>query len=195
MTRKKAIPSDRSRFNFVAHARNAFSFLEDLGFLEVEAQPTLVRYRKDEVELDVYHGRQSYEIGAGISRRGRRYSISDICRTVDRKSANNYRNFVAATPDAVPEALQRLADVLKQYGTRALQGDIAFFVDLEYERKRWSKNYAEEVLAEQLLPQAEAAFRRADYKNAAQLFSRVREKLSPTQLKKLAIAERRINRD
>jgi len=77
--------SDRAYFNFAEEARKAFTFLGELGFSEIEALPTLVRYRKDDVEVDVYHGRQSYEIGAGVTAFGTRYSIEAIMRQPLRK--------------------------------------------------------------------------------------------------------------
>ncbi len=66
---------DRSHLNFERQVREAFAFLSDLGFSETEALPTLVRYRHDDVEVDVYYGRQSYEIGAGVTGFGIRYAI------------------------------------------------------------------------------------------------------------------------
>jgi len=74
---------DRCNLYFARKVKEAFLFLTDEGFMEVEALPTLVRYRKDYVEVDVYHGRQSYEIGGGVTLSGSRYAMSEIVRATD----------------------------------------------------------------------------------------------------------------
>jgi len=69
------------------------------SYVEVEALPTLARYRKDNVEVDVYHGRQSYEIGGGVTVFGSRYAMSEIVRATDPEAATNYRGAVATTAE------------------------------------------------------------------------------------------------
>ena len=55
MTQEQTIfEQDRAHLNFQSAVREKFAFLNDLGFSEIEALPTLVRYRKDDVEVDVY---------------------------------------------------------------------------------------------------------------------------------------------
>jgi hypothetical protein len=51
--------------------------------------------------------------------------------------------------------------------------------------------YALDVLVNQLRPKAEEAFRRGDYRNAAELYERIRSRLTAAELKKLAIATER----
>jgi len=183
--------SDRTYLNFAEEARQAFAFLGELGFSEIEALPTLVRYRKGDVEIDVYHGRQSYEIGLGITAFGTRYAISEIIRHIDPETAKSYRYAAATTPDGVVAGLKELSLLLKRYGRSALDGDSKLFSSLEGERKLWSEEYALDVLTEQLRPQADEAFRQKDYSKAAELYSRIKERLSPAELKKLSIAEER----
>jgi hypothetical protein len=183
--------SDRTYLNFAEEARQAFAFLGELGFSEIEALPTLVRYRKDDVVIDVYHGRQSYEIGLGITAFGTRYAISEIIRHIDPEIAKSYRYAAATTPDGVVAGLKELSLLLKLYGRSALDGDPQLFASLECERKLWSEEYALDVLAEQLRSQAHEAFRQKNYSKAADLYSRIRERLSPAELKKLSIAEER----
>jgi hypothetical protein len=183
--------SDRAHLNFAKEARKAFVFLGDLGFSEIEALPTLVRYRKGSVEVDVYHGRQSYEIGAGITAFGVRYSIGAIIRHTDSDTAKRYRNYATTTPEGVVAGLNELSSLIKRYGRSALDGDPELFSALERERKLWSEEYALDVLADQLRPQADEAFRQRDYAKSAELYSRIRERLSPAEIKKLNIAEER----
>jgi hypothetical protein len=186
---------DRSYLHFEREVRGAFAFLEDLGFVEIEALPTLVRYQKAGIEVDVYHGRQSYELGAGVTGFGTRYAMSELIRATDPEAAKGYRNAVVTTCEGMVKGLEELSLLIKRYGTMALQGDPQFFMMLEKQRKQWSEEYALDVLADQLRPQADEAFRQGDYSTAAELFGRIRARLSPAEIKKLALAEARIRRN
>lgn len=186
--------TDRPDLHFEWKAARAFSFLEDEGFMQVEVLPTLVRYRSGDIEVDVYHGRQSNEIGAGITGLGTRYAMSEVIRATDPEAAKGYRNAVATSPEGVDAALEELSSLVRRYGAAALQGDLLFFAMLEEQRKQWSAEYALDVLVDQVRPQAETAFRRGDYAKAAELYARIRPRLSPAEIKKLQIAEERRER-
>ena len=188
--------SDRAHLNFENEARKAFAFLGDLGFSEIEALPTLVRYcqRKGSVEVDVYHGRKSYEIGVGINAFGTRYAISEIIRHIDPEAEKHFRYPATTTPEGVVVGLDELSSLMKRYCRSALDGDSQLFSILESERKSWSEEYALDVLADQLRPQADEAFRQRNYAKSAELYSRIRDRLSPAEIKKLSIAEER-NKD
>jgi len=51
---------------------------------------------------------------------------------------------------------------MQRYGTAALRGEPQFLSLLEKQRKQWAEEYALDVLASQLRPQAEDAFRQGD---------------------------------
>ena len=80
MGKDNKVGPGRTRLYFAKAVRDRFAFLENVGFSELEAAPTIVRYRKGELEINVYHGRQSFEIGFEIVRRGARYTIADLIR-------------------------------------------------------------------------------------------------------------------
>lgn len=182
---------DRSHLNFEGQVRESFIFLEDLGFSEIEALPTLVRYRKGRVEVDIYHGRQSYEIGAGVTVFGVQYPISAIIMASDPEAFKQFRYAMMTTPEGVATALKELGSLLKRYGNAVLRGDSQFISTLEQQREQCAEDLALDVLAYQLRPQANEAFRRKDYSTAADLYSRIRERLSPVEIKKLSLAEDR----
>lgn len=185
---------DRSNLNFQKIARETFAFLKDLGFSEAEASLTLVLYQKGSIEVDIYHGRQSYEISAGVTGFGTRYAMSEIIGITDPETAKRYRNAVATTPEGVAVALAELSSLMKLYGTAVLRGDQQVFSKLKEQRVKWSEEYALDVLADQLRPQADEAFRQGDYSTAADLYARIRERLSPAETKKLRLAEERRTR-
>ena len=182
---------ERTALNFSTLAKERFNFLHDLGFVEIESLPTIVRYRKDSIEVDVYHGRQSYEISFGVSHDGVRFSISEFIRAIDPEAAEKYRNPVATTQDVLAKSLLKLEKLVKQYCKQALQGNQEVFKALNIQRKTWAKKYELEVLAGQLRPRADEAFRLGRYQEAAELYERIRPLLSLAEIKKLSIAEER----
>ena len=184
---------ERTRLNFANAVSEKFAFLKDSGFSEVESLPTLVRYRNrgSDVEVSIYHGRQSFEIGFELFRHGARYSISELIRVADVEAAERYRNCSATTPGGVATCLTQLEELVRKYCERALSADLSFFATLEEQRKSWADEYALDVLTEQLRPKAEAAFRQGNYRQAADLYERIRPRLSAAELKKLALAKER----
>jgi hypothetical protein len=183
--------SDRMRFNFAETVTEKFMFLNDLGFSLVEALPTFVQYRKDGIKINIYHGRQSYELGFEIVRLGKRYSMSELIRIIDPEAAARYRNATATTQKSLTEELARLEELARRYGSRPLQGDPEFFAAIDNQRKSWAGGYALEVLERQLRPKADEVFRLGNYQKAAEIYERILPRLSPAELKKLSVAKKR----
>jgi hypothetical protein len=181
----------RSKLNFASAVRKKFTFLAAAGFREIESLPTIVRYRKSDPAIDIYHGRQSYEIGFGIAHDGIRYSISELIRATDSEAGKQFRAYAANTPAAIDEGLTQLEKLIRRYGERALRGDPEFFAALESQRNLWLQEHALDVLARQSRPEAAAAFQRGDYRKAAQLYEQIRPRLTLAELKKLAVAKER----
>ena len=179
---------DRLHFNFEKKVGEVFAFLSNFGFSEVESLPTLVRYQNGDIEVDIYHGRQSYEIGAGVTISGTRYSIPEIIQASDPEVFKQFRYAMTTTPEGVANALEELSLLMKRYCNVALEGNQQFITVLEKQRKQWSENYALDVLTKQLRPKASEAFRQKDYSTAANLYSRISECLSTAELKKLNFA-------
>jgi hypothetical protein len=197
MTREVVSPmsaQDRADLHFARKVRAAFIFLEELGFVRVEELPTLVRYRNEDIEVDVYHGRRSFEVGSGVAGLGVRYAMSELIRVADPEAAKTYRLTIATTPAEVADALEELSSLMRRYGAAALRGESQSFSALAKQREQWSEDYALDVLAGQLRPQADDAFRRGDYATAAQLYERIRGRLSLAEVKKLALAQSRSKR-
>ena len=185
------IGNDRTRFDFANVVRQRFAFLADYGFHETESLPTIVRYRRGDLDLNVYHGRQSYEIGLQVGHADEQFSMSELVRAADPEAAERYRNAAATTPAALASGLERLAELVVRYGDRALRDDPGFFADLRRQRQFWAETYALDVLAAQTRPKAEAAFRDGRYREAAELYERIAARLSPAEKAKLAAARKR----
>jgi hypothetical protein len=182
--------SDRTYLNFAEKTKKAFAFLGEIGFSEIEVLPTLVRYRKRGVEVDVFHSRQSYEIGAGVTVFGIRFSISEIIEASDPEAFKKFRYAMTTTPEGVAMALKELSSLLERYGNKVLNDDPQFISMLEKQRERNIEKLGLESLAYQLRPKASEAFQKKDYSAAAEIYSRIHKSLSSVELKKLDYAIR-----
>ncbi len=98
---------------------------------------------------------------------------------------------MATTPEGLAVVIDKMRMLMKSYGSAALHGDPEFLSMLEKQRKQRLQEFALDVLERQLRPQAEDAFRRKDYVRAAELYASIRERLSPAEARKLALAKAR----
>jgi len=181
---------NRDILHFDMAVLEIFGFLESMGFSILQICSTLVRYGKDELEVNIYHGRSSYEIGFEISRKGVKYPIGTILEVSDRNLVDTYRDYAATTPAAVIKGLSGLAKLVRQYATPALEGSAEVFEELAKESQRAIDRRALEVRASQIRPRAEEAFRKHQYRQAAELYDQILPSLTPTELKKVAFAKK-----
>ena len=185
------VEPERTRLNFANVVERRLAFLAEFGFSQIESLPMLVRYKRGDLDLNVYHGRRSLEIGLQIGHGQERFSISELVRATDPVAAEKYRNPAATTAIELEAAVDRVAELLRLFGKRALCDDPEFFVDLRRQRKSWSEAYALDVLADQIRPKAEAAFREGRYQDATELYERIAPRLSAAEQQKLAVARKR----
>lgn len=182
---------ERSRLNFANTVTQRFAFLVEFGFFQTESLSTIVWYQRGDLDLNVYHGRQSCEIGLQVGHAAEQFSLSELIRVTDPVAAEQYRNPAATTSADLTAGVDRIAELVRRYGERALRDDPGFFADLRRQRKSWSEAYALDVLAEQIRPKAEAAFREERYQEAAELYEKIAPRLGATEQKKLAAARKR----
>ncbi|MEV8521426.1 hypothetical protein ABZR86_16645 [Dyella marensis] len=180
--------------NFANEATKSFDFLGGFGFKRLQVDATLVRYRKSGMEVDVYHGRKSFELGFEISFGGERYSLQTIMRVSDPIAANAYRKYAATTLEGVREGLEQLSAMVKTFAPRALRGEAEFFALLDEKKHTWSYEYALDVLAEQVRPMAESAFKRKEYSEVVELYGKILPRLTAAELKRLDISRVRAAR-
>ena len=184
-----AAMDQRARLHFSEAVRKEFSFLEKYGFREIQALSTLVRFQRGEFELNVYHGRSSYEIGLEIYYENEEYSLGELIRIVDPNALQRFRYPQASTRKAVNIGVKKIGKLTERYGHRALSGDMVFFANIRRSRPLWRKEFALDMLVAQVRPQANRAFRKGQYRKAAQLYEQISERLSRVERRKLAYAK------
>jgi len=176
---------------FAQSVQGAFAFLIKAGFEVVEKAPTRVSFRRGALDCNIYLGRHSHELGFQCGIGEDRYSMSEILRVADPSIAKEYRNAVVTDASALSTAVLRLARLVKLYCAPALEDERRFLDMLRDQRRTWSKEYALDVLAEQVRPKAEAAFRRGEYGEAFELYKKITSRLTASERKKLEIARKR----
>ena len=115
-----------------------FEFLCSMGFKQVTEDETLVRYESDVVFVNVYHGRTSFDIGVEIGRLGRpdKYGLDSIILEAGRdawKAEGFDRSpmFQVSKKEGVQNIVSKVALLVEKYGRPFLQGDAAFYAQLE----------------------------------------------------------------
>jgi hypothetical protein len=124
---KARISMDRENLNFASQVLLTFDFLQEHGFLRFDESPTIVRYRKGDLQLNIFHGRRSYEIGLEIGKGNSLFSLREIIRISDKQAADAYFRCVARTLEVVSKGINQLSELLKKYGQRTLDGDQVFY--------------------------------------------------------------------
>jgi hypothetical protein len=185
----------RARLDFVGAVLREFAFLETAGFAIVASEPTIVRYRRGSLGLTIFHGRMSYEIDLEVYRGERHESgMGHIIGVTDREAGWQYKSYQTTTQDGVRDGVALLAGLFRRYGARVMIDDPSFFRELvqvkESALARWTMDMAEE----RLRPQANAAFKRGDYAASAELYEQFKQRLRPSEAKKLELAQRRDRR-
>ena len=159
--------TDRTPLDFVRAIRRSFGYLCELGFVETSNEPTLVRFNRGDVDVDVYHGRMLYEINVGVSWAGERFGMVELLKIVRPTIASSYRVPAATTAE---QTSRWVAAVAEQFEAAAPLLLDALPVALKVERQRAAKALELDVLASQVRPKADAAFRDKKYAEAVRLY-------------------------
>lgn len=176
---------------FEASVLEKFDFLVKSGYSIAIQDPTLITFTRRNILVDVYHGRRSEEIGIGLTVDDERFSLSELIRLNDEKLAEVFRNPLARDEAEIRQGVSKVAELLLNFGCKALEGDGAFLSALTTQRQARSLSYELDVLADQTRPLAEQAFRVGEYAEAAKLYARMSERLTRAEKAKLRLAKAR----
>ncbi|MCW5714756.1 MAG: hypothetical protein KIT43_09625 [Bauldia sp.] len=183
--------TERAELGFREAALDAFGFLADFGFAVEESTTTIVRYERPGSGVNIYHGRRSFELGFELGHDGSLYTISALMALGAPEEGKAYRNFAATTASGVRTGLEHLAELVQRHGALALQGDPQTFRALEDLKRASAHAMARESVLTSVRPKADEAFRLGHYAEAADLYDRIRDGLSPVETRKADLARRR----
>ena len=171
---------------FADSVRKSFAFLPSLGFHEVSASETQVRFSKDRWDLVIFHERLSFEIGASFCFDDVRYSLGEVLRVVD-PQIDYFRDVSARTVDFVALAVANLAKLIQQHALPPICGESEFAEKLERARRELGEKKNENFVRQR----GHVAFQRQDYASAAEWYGMVEDKLTAVERKRLLIARQR----
>lgn len=160
--------ADRERLQFRNAVLRAFAFLDrKLGFEVVQAESTFVRFESQDVFVNVFHGRGSFELGVEIGlRQGpiqTAFTLADII-TLDHDLAQIGRvDFQVNTRDGVQRLVDRLGLLTQEYAAPALQGDREYFARLAQHASAEARRVTDSYRAGPLRERGDSAWHRKDY--------------------------------
>ncbi len=190
--------SDRSQLAFVSSAKSAFQFLiTEYGFSIIEEEPTFIRYETTAVFINIYHGRQSYEIGfeCGLKRieEASRYRLPVILLGLLGEKAREIRAYYQANEqEVIANCLVKLASLVKDYCSPVLQGDDIAFARIANVSSSENRALTEKYSIDPIKRKAEAAWSDKNYEKVISLYGSIKGSLSEIEKKRFDYACKRI---
>lgn len=179
----------RQDLAFRQQAEAAFEFLRsEFGFRLLTATDTFLRYETDQVFVNVYHGRSSYElrfeIGLLVAPESKYYP-EEVAALA---GATEATYFQASTADRVSMLLPRLADVLHRHCSNLLTGDPTEFDKLQDVRNRLADADHRKYQLISAREKADMAWKRRDYRAVVEALNIIDRDMSPAECRKLQYA-------
>lgn len=180
---------DREQLDFVGAVRARFEFLGDLGFVEVKADATYLRFERADTFVEVFHGRASYELGVEFGRwvRADDDVVEQKFHIVDVLSALTPDvTFVARTAtsqEQVVRFVDELATSAKLAVDRLERAGIEAFDRISGAVERQSDEYLDGARAARLRARAEDAWHRKDFASVIAAYEEIESELDTVGLR------------
>ncbi len=186
--------NNRENLKFNFNVRNNFQFLiDDYNFEFVKEDFTFVRYETDQLFVNIYHGRLSYELGfeCGLKSKGEdsRFRLNTILRGLIGDTHNKQTFYQASNKEAVANCLSKISDIVKKYCFSLLRAEDLAFVKVDRASADEGQELTEKYTLGFVREQAEQAWRNKEYKKVRSLYKTIEEKLSYIELKRLKYAD------
>jgi hypothetical protein len=186
----------RVKLNFQEIAQKSFKFLfDEYGFHLIGANLLLVKYESKDVFVKIYHDRLSYdlELYFGLKANSHEaeidYSLVEIMKLTGYMHFTNYK---ARTLTEISEALPQMATFIHKYAIKAIQGDREFYNQLAEYNKKTSFQLNVEWKDRHIKRDGEPAWKRKDYKEVVEVFSKWERYLNEEEKWKLELARKQI---
>ena len=190
---------DRWKLGFKEAVLSSFGFLHSRGFRSVAEEITMVRYESQNVYVNIYHGRGSFEIGAEVGRisGGDCYGLDYIVSWAGKEAwdAEGFGRgtlFQVSTKQGVQNTVPKVAKILEKYGGPFLSGDPAFYENLQRVNEESSLAFEKEQMVTRIRKEANTAWTAKDFARVVELFQPIRDNLTEIDRKKLVYAEKHV---
>jgi hypothetical protein len=180
----------RSDLGFAAEAAAQFHFLEtSFGLVCVERGDTRVRWEAPSRFVDVFHGRQSFELGVHLGRwieiRGERvehwFSLNDFMVVLGVGSLESH-GWAARERSLVARLLSELAIAAQRVAPEVLNNGDAVFENVSRMNAERSDAYLDDMHASRLRALAEDAWRRRDFQSVVYAYLEISQDLKTVVL-------------
>jgi hypothetical protein len=181
------------------HARQHFDFLvSSKGYRCTASTPYGVRFESASAFVDlVFDGNRSFELDLYVGKKTRKnsqyfsYSLGEILKLRKAPEAKSMSLVSVTSERALASFVEIFARLLKNYGSDLIEGNQEGFLRLEEQRRNDSAAYAHECELRAARKRANEAWGKKDYSAVVRAFEPVRAALTPSEMKKLEIAEKR----
>ena len=179
-------------FQFAEKVEEHFSFLKSLGFECVSTEATLVRFESPRANINVYHGRRSFEIGLELEiacEDSNSFSFFEVYRLFDQEQAEQYRNYATRTTIGVAEGVRRLGQLFRKCVDEGLFDDDKVVLQLTKQRDHLRERYALETELLQTRRKAEKAWKEKDFVKLVEVLTPYYSHLTQVEKKKVKYAK------
>lgn len=176
----------QGRLGFIELALRAFTFLLRTGFSVVRREPTRLVFESDEVFVNVYHGRSSYQVGLEIGRLedGDKYSLHEILAAVAPTEEERAR-CQTSDPEVLGRCLSSIADVVARTCGSLLAGDAGAFENLGAAVAPRRKAVTLDAEFGAILDRADQAWEAKELGRAQELYQKAMPALDETRRRRL----------
>lgn len=174
------------RLGFVDLVLSAFAFLLRLGFVVARREATLVRFEKDNVFVNVYHGRSSYQVGLelGRLRDGDMYSLHELIQELAPNDIERAR-CQTTDPEVLRQSVTSIAATIERHCDTLLAGNANAFEKVDAAVAPLRKAATLQAQFGATIDRADKAWESKDFSKAADLYERSVPALDETRMRRL----------
>jgi hypothetical protein len=184
------VSDGRAAFGFPEAVMAHFSFLEGMGYRVVETLDTFVRYERVPLFVNVFHGRQSFELGAEVGRMRpsedgtceESFPIRYLASIRGGVAVEQFKPRSATTAEQVFRFVAELGEWLESFGGEVLEGDDATFLALGAAVGEESMRLVDSMRAAELKRRAQDAWRSMHYAAVVLAYDEIESELQSVTL-------------
>jgi len=146
--------------------------------------------------VNIYHGRQSYEIGFEIGRLKPENSEVYCLPTVLKALAPNYNGsifFQASSNPTLKNRILDVANIVLTYCSDVLEGSEAAFKKLEKASEEIAGEIKQLYTIQPVKERAQEAWQKKDFKEVVRLYQSIEPELGNVEMKRMKYAEKKLH--
>ncbi|HVA55039.1 MAG TPA: hypothetical protein VNI53_04455 [Gammaproteobacteria bacterium] len=187
--------------HFSDTARQAFSFLEEIGFHCKNYHSTSLQYETNQVFVTIVWDPQSGELNVYIGLQPREgqsrddYSLGDILGMQNIEIPERYRPFEVADETQLCKFIEKLANDTRLYAKAALGGDRMFFRRLRMYRDTQSQALMLGMKLRHIRSEIGEAWNKREFDKVANLYVSIESYLTEVEKEKLKYAKSQLREE